>query len=533
MDVIKDDTVGLSSDESQLLSLGHKPELKRTYNFWSLMAYQTTILCSWSCNIVMFYYIFTLGGPVCLVWGTVVVTIGQLLVMASLAEYCSIWPTAGGQQFYTQVVAPESSRRFLSYLVGWCVLVGEISTASSCALNSAEIVAALVEIIHPNVDWKPYMTWLIYTGFLVAPALSNLLPKYLPALQLFGAFFNISNALIWTIVFLVLADKNSSKFVFTEFLNTSGWTSKGWVFILSMYVPIYGLYGSDGVMHLVEEMKNASRDAPRVMVWSMVWAGVTAWLSAIVMCYTVGPNWEDYLQATSSYVEWFMEVLDSTYGGGIWVAIMMMGLNYLIIVNMNTAGSRLAWSMARDRAFPYSDYFAQVNKRFQMPLRAMMGFIVLNLLTGLLVLGSSLAFYAIISGGGVALQVSYCIPILCVVLRGRQHLPPRPHFDLGRWGYAVNIAGLLWSIIVVLFYVFPQYVPVVGEIANMNWAIVILAGVVVFGGVYWFWKGRHEYLIFSNSILDDNVVIHGEAVVTGRDAAATFGQSQPEKRLDL
>ncbi|KIW96236.1 uncharacterized protein Z519_03304 [Cladophialophora bantiana CBS 173.52] len=533
MDTIKDDSVGLSSDESRLLSLGHKPELKRTYNFWSLMAYQTTILCSWSCNIVMFYYIFTLGGPVCLVWGTVVVTIGQLLVMASLAEYCSIWPTAGGQQFYTQVVAPEKSRRFLSYLVGWCVLVGEISTSSSCALNSAEIVAALVEIIHPDVEWKPYMTWLIYTGFLVAPALSNLLPKYLPALQLFGAFFNISNALIWTIVFLVLADKNSSKFVFTEFLNTSGWTSKGWVFILSMYVPIYGLYGSDGVMHLVEEMKNASRDAPRVMVWSMVWAGVTAWLSAIVMCYTVGPNWENYLEATSSYVAWFMDVLNSTYGGGIWVAVMMMGLNYLIIVNMNTAGSRLAWSMARDRAFPYSDYFAQVNKRFQMPLRAMMAFIVLNLLTGLLVLGSSLAFYAIISGGGVALQVSYCVPILCVVLRGRQHLPPRPHFDLGRWGYTVNIAGLLWSIIVVLFYVFPQYVPVVGEIANMNWAIVILAGVVVFGGVYWFWKGRHEYLVFSNSILDDNVVIHGEAVVTGRDAAATFGQPQPEKRLDL
>ena len=32
-----------------------------------------------------------------------IVSIGQLLVMASLAEYCSIWPTAGGQQFYTQV----------------------------------------------------------------------------------------------------------------------------------------------------------------------------------------------------------------------------------------------------------------------------------------------------------------------------------------------------------------------------------------------------------------------------------------------
>lgn len=93
------------------------------------------------------------------------------------------------------------------------------------------------------------MTWLIYTAFLIAPAVSNLMPRYLPAVQIFGAFFNISNGLIWTVVFLVMAEKNGPKFVFTEFLNTSGWSSKGWVFILSMYVPIYGLYGTDGVMH--------------------------------------------------------------------------------------------------------------------------------------------------------------------------------------------------------------------------------------------------------------------------------------------
>jgi hypothetical protein len=82
---------------------------------------------------------------------------------------------------------------------------------------------------------------LIYTGFLIAPAVSNLLPKYLPALQAFGAFFNISNALLWAIIFLVKADKNSSKFVFSQYLNSSGWGPRGWVFILSMYVPIYGL----------------------------------------------------------------------------------------------------------------------------------------------------------------------------------------------------------------------------------------------------------------------------------------------------
>lgn len=185
--------------------------------------------------------------------------------------------------------------------------------------------------------------------------------------------------------------------------------------------------------------------------------------------------------------------------------------------------------MARDRAFPFSDYFAQVNSHFMMPLRSMMAFLVVNFLVGLLVLGSNLAFYAIISGGGVTLQISYCVPILCVVLKGRQHLPPRPHFDLGRWGYAINIASLLWSIVVLLFYIFPQYVPVAGAIENMNWAIAILGGVVLLAGAYWIFKGRHEYLVFSNTVLDENVVYHGDAVLTGREAAAAFRQSKLEK----
>ena len=74
--------------------------------------------------------------------------------MTSLAEYCSIWPTAGGQQYYTQALATGKLRPFLSYLVGWAIMVGEISTGSSCALNSAQIIASFVQIVHPNVEWK-------------------------------------------------------------------------------------------------------------------------------------------------------------------------------------------------------------------------------------------------------------------------------------------------------------------------------------------------------------------------------------------
>ncbi|RJE23874.1 hypothetical protein PHISCL_03786 [Aspergillus sclerotialis] len=103
-----------SVEDAQLLAMGKKPELQRVYN-------------TWTC---------------------------QTLLMTSLAEYCGIWPTAGGQQYYIQALSTRSTRPFLSYVVGWAIMVGEISTGSSCALNSAQIIAAFVQIAHPATEWK-------------------------------------------------------------------------------------------------------------------------------------------------------------------------------------------------------------------------------------------------------------------------------------------------------------------------------------------------------------------------------------------
>lgn len=196
---------------------------------------------------------------------------------------------------------------------------------------------------------QPFMTYLLYCGFLILPLGTGVLAgsRYAPTVQLLAACFNVGGLLIWGIVFLVMAPKTDAKFVFTKFINNSGWDSDAWVFILSFYTPIYGLYGTDGVMHcklriiffnlckwsdiflrtVSEEMKNPSRDAPRVMIWSMVWAGATAIASAAIMCYTVGWNWEARLDEGSPYLLWFMDVTGSTYGGGVFCCVIMMGLN--------------------------------------------------------------------------------------------------------------------------------------------------------------------------------------------------------------
>lgn len=170
---------------------------------------------------------------------------------------------------------------------------------------------------------------------------------------------------------------------------------------------------------------------------------------------------------------------------------------YLTILNQSTASARMVWKMAKQKAFPCSGYLSHISPHYNIPIRALVAFIAVCMLVGLLVLGSQLAFFAILSGGGIAIQISFIIPILCVVLRGRDTILPqgRPQFNLGKtWGNIINIVSLAWSILVVLFYVFPQYMPVVGEIANMNWAIAIIGAVTIFAGVTWVARAKSHYI---------------------------------------
>jgi choline transport protein len=257
----------------------------------------------------------------------------------------------------------------------------------------------------------------------------------------------------------------------------------------------------------------------------MIFCSITSWLTAVLMMYCAG-DWETYMEASQPYMNWWMDILNSVYGGGVFCALIMIGLNvrlphlsayasrqtntvqFFIIVGTNLAGSRLAWSMARDKAFPYSSYFATISKRFVIPLRAMISILVIDLIIGLIVLGNDLAFESIISGGGVTLQIGYVTPVIIVLCRGRKILPPRPHFDLGRWGYPVNIISVCWSLLVIMMYSFPLYVPVTLEtIDYMNWSCLIVGAVIIFPGAYWVWRARHRYIKDGNSVLSDNVVI--------------------------
>ncbi|KAK2731397.1 amino acid transporter [Colletotrichum kahawae] len=313
----------------------------------------------------------------------IIVTIGQSLMMSSLAELCSVYPYAGGQQAFTKSLAP---RRAL-------------------------VVGGLVQLTHPDFQLQPWAVWLLYAGFIIVSVAFCLSQRQLPLVSAVGATITLGGGIAWGISFLVMAPKASAHFAFTEFMNNSGYTHVGWMGIMSFYAPSYALYGTDGILHIVEEIKDAERNAPRAMIWSMIFSGITSLLSAFLIAFSPG-NWQEYLHA-----------------------------DFLIIVGINNAASRLAWGLARDNALPFSTALFRINSR-------------------LVVFGSDHAFEAIVSLGGVAIQIGYLIPVTMLLVEGRDCLPVNREFSLGRFGKPINMASVIWSSLIIIMLSFPLYVPV-------------------------------------------------------------------------
>ncbi|CAI7664985.1 unnamed protein product [Penicillium pancosmium] len=104
-----------------------------------------------------------------------------------------------------------------------------------------------------------------------------------------------------------------------------------------------------------------------------------------------------------------------------------------------TTSSRMIYAFARDGGLPASFFFSQIHPKLQIPLNALYLNLVLVIIFGIILLGSTSAFNAIISASVVLLDLSYGIPIAVHCLRGRNMLPERNFVLPNLLGWVLNI----------------------------------------------------------------------------------------------
>lgn len=108
------------SDDQELARLGKKPVLKRNFGFMQILGFSCTVLITWEGILVVSTQGFENGGPAGVIWGFLICWIGTWSTFATISELASMAPTAGGQYHWVAMMAPQSCRKFLSYVTGKC-----------------------------------------------------------------------------------------------------------------------------------------------------------------------------------------------------------------------------------------------------------------------------------------------------------------------------------------------------------------------------------------------------------------------------
>jgi len=115
-------------------------------------------------------------------------------------------------------------------------------------------------------------------------------------------------------------------------------------------------------------------------------------------------------------------------------------------------------------------------------------------LLAIIPIGSTVAFYALISLTVVSFLVSYSIPIFFIVIRKLQGRHPQyGPFKLGRWGIVINLCALVYILFVLSFVVLPPSRPVTA--ATMNYAGPLVLAVIALAVIDWIISGYRRFKV--------------------------------------
>ncbi|QRW25401.1 amino acid permease [Rhizoctonia solani] len=80
------------------------------------------------------------GGAVTVLYGWIIVSLISLAIAASLAEICSVFPTAGGVYYWSHMLASPRYAPIASWTTGWFGLVGNWTVTASINFSLAQLI---------------------------------------------------------------------------------------------------------------------------------------------------------------------------------------------------------------------------------------------------------------------------------------------------------------------------------------------------------------------------------------------------------
>jgi amino acid permease (GABA permease) len=480
--------VARTADEQRLHELGYAQELARTMSGFSNFAVSFTIISILSGCLTLYGFGLNTGGPVMIVWGWPVVGLMTLLVALAMAEVCSSYPTAGGLYYWAARLSPEHGAAW-SWFTGWFNFLGQVAVTAGIDFGAATFLNAYLDLQF-GFGATPGHTVLLFGLVLLLHAGLNIGGVRLVArLNDVSVWWHIIGVLVIVgSLVLVPSHHQSTSFVFTHFVNNTGWSSTVYVAMLGLLLAQYTFTGFDASAHMTEETKNADVAGPRGIVMSVVVSLVAGWVLLIGITYAIQSY--DSATGTSTGVppaQVFIDAVGET--GGKLLLLIAIGAQLFCGMASVTANSRMIYAFSRDGALPGSQLWHRINPRTRTPTNAIWLAAGGAFLLGLPYLVNAAAFFAITSIAVIGLFIAYVLPVFLRLRLGAGFEPGPWH--LGRWSRPIGTAAVVWVAFISVLFMLPTTSPVTG--ATFNYTPLAVLAVLGFAGGWWLLSARRWF----------------------------------------
>ncbi|KAB8342943.1 hypothetical protein FH972_022539 [Carpinus fangiana] len=451
------------ADDEQLAALGHQQSFQRTFSPLSMLGLAFAILNSWTALAASISLALPSGGPSAILWGLITAGVCNLCLAASLAEFLSAYPTAGGQYHWVSVVSPPGWRRGLTWVCGWINVFGWLALTATGGLLGSQLILGVISLENADYEpqrWQQFLLYIAYT--LLACFLNAFGNRILPYVNKAAFSWSITGFVIICVTVLACSSPNyaDADFVFRAFYNTTGWPD-GIAWLLGLLQGGLAVTGFDAVAHMIEEIPNPTVEGPKIMMACVAMGMGTGWIFLMILLFVSGGA-EAYDALVSSANGPLLQILyTATNNRAGAICLLMFPLICLVFA---TTGSRI---------------LSKVNHRLDnVPLNAILFTTAWVIVFGCIFLGSTAAFNAITAASVVALGITYGMPVAINCAQGRSRLPESRAFKLPGWlGWAVNLIGIVYVIVTTVLFVFPPAIPVTGS--SMNYCIAAFGVVLV------------------------------------------------------
>ncbi|TJZ78239.1 amino acid permease [Rhodococcus oryzae] len=488
-----------SQDHDDLAEFGYEQQLHRSLGKFASFAAGFSFVSILTTIFQLFGLGFSFAGPA-FFWTWPCVFIGQFMVALCFAELAARYPISGAIYQWSRRMGGE----LVGWFAGWFMILAQIVTASAAAIA--------LQVVLPTV-WSGFQivgedsALTSPSGAANAVLLGSVLLVLTTTINCIGVNWmsrinniGVTCEIIGVIAVVGMFFTHAQRGPDVVFDTGEAGTQPGyiWAWIVSGLMAAYVMVGFGSAGELAEETRNPRRVAPRTIRLALSVSAIGGGLM-IVGALMAAPSLTDGRLATEGLPYVLTSILSSPWGTLLLIDVAIAV--FVCTLAIQTAASRLMFSMARDGRLPASSVLARVNPRTGTPIApsVLIGLLCVAVLA--VNVGNSAIFTTLSSVCIVLIYLAYLmvtVPLLVRRLSGWPTGGPqvdaegRPLFSLGKFGIPVNIAAVLYGALMVVNLSWPRaeiFNPT-GEFPLLQWAAPLTVAAVVLIGAFCYPRGK-------------------------------------------